>query len=278
VIVRLSLALFAAAALTASIAGRQPAPDTSVKAVTMAAAKYVSDYEQRLSFLLADEQSTQQVFDGSGRETARRAMAGELFVTFLPADRAWISVHDTVEVDGRPLENREDLRQLLGREPVAGAARLLVNRNARFNIGTITRNFNEPTLGLLVLEPGRLDRFKFSRARVDNDGDTQVVTLRFHEVDRPTLVRGVDGSYVFSNGELQVESNTGRVRRTFMQFAYGPVIAQLTTSYARDPKLDTWVPSVFAERYERSKGPREVIFCDASYTNYRKFDVRVIVK
>jgi len=131
VIVRLSLALFTATALTLSTPVAQPAPDTSVKAVTMAAAKYVTDYEQRLSFLLADEQSTQQVFDGSGHETARRALAGELFVTFLPGDRAWISVHDTVEVDGRPLDNREDLRQLLGREPVAGAARLLANRNAR---------------------------------------------------------------------------------------------------------------------------------------------------
>ena len=200
-----------------------------MKAVTLSAAKYVTDYEQRLSFLLADEQSTQQVFDGSGHETARRAMAGELFVTFLPADRAWISVHDTAEVDGRPLDNREDLRQLLRREPVAGAARLLVNRNARFNIGTITRNFNEPTLGLLVLEPRRLDQFKFSRARVENDGDTQVVTLRFKEVDRPTLVRGVDGSHLFSTGELQIEAGTGRIRRTVIQFAYGPVIAQLTT-------------------------------------------------
>lgn len=276
-IARLPLGLLAAA-LTLSPAVPQSPLDTSVKAVTLSAAKYVTEYEQRLSFLLADEHSTQHVFDGSGHETARRAMAGELFVTFLPADRAWISVHDTAEVDGRPIDNREDLRQLLGREPLAGAARLLSARNARFNIGTITRNFNEPTLGLLVLEPRRLDQFRFSRARVENDGDTQVVTVRFKEVDRPTLVRGVDGSPLFSTGELQVEARTGRVRRTLIQFAYGPVTAQLTTTYVREPKLDMWVPSVFAERYERAKGGREVIFCEATYTNYRKFDVKVIVR
>jgi hypothetical protein len=277
VIARSSLAL-AAAALALSTPPRPLPPDTSVKAVTMAAAKYVTEYEKRLSFLLADEQSTQQVLDVKGQETARRAMGGELFVTFLPADRAWISVHDIAEVDGRPLDTREDLRQLLGREPLAGAARLLVNRNARFNIGTITRNFNEPTLGLLVLEPKRIDQFKFSRARVDHDGDTDVVTLRFKEADGPTLVRGVDGSHVFSSGEVQVEAGTGRVHRTFIQFAYGPVSAQLTTTYTREPRLDMSVPSVFAEHYERTKGTREVIFCEATYTNYRKFDVKVILK
>ena len=107
---------------------------------------------------------------------------------------------------------------------------------------------------------------------------TPVVTLSFKEVDRPTLVRGVDGSDLFSTGELQIEAGTGRIRRTAIRFVYGPVIARLTTTYAPEPKLDTWVPSVFAERYERTKGGREVIFCEATYTNYRKFDVRVIVK
>ncbi len=275
--VRVPLGLVAAAALALSPAVHQTPADTSVKAVTAAAARYVTDYEKRLSFLLADEHSSQQVIDGSGRETARRTTAGELFVTFLPADRAWISVHDTAEVDGRPVDNREDLGQLLGREPVAGAARLLANRNARFNIGTVIRNFNEPTLGLLVFEPGRFDQFKFSRERVEEDGEATVVTLRFKEVERPTLVRGIDGSPLFSNGELQLEAGSGRIRRTLIRFTYGPVTAQLTTTYAREPQLDMWVPSIFAERYERSKGVREVVFCEAKYTNYRKFDVRVIV-
>jgi hypothetical protein len=270
--------LVAAAILTAPTGARQSAPDTSVKAVIRAAAAYLAEYQARLSFLLADEHATQQVFDAGGRETARRTMTGELFVTFLPADRAWISVHDTAEVDGRPIEDREDLRELLGREPVAGAARLLVNRNARFNIGTITRNFNKPTLGLLVLERRRVDQFKFSRVRLENDGAAAVVTLGFKEVDRPTLVRGVDGRDLFSSGELQVEAGTGRIRRTSIRFVYGPASAQLTTTYAPEPKLDTWVPSVFTERYERTKGDREVIFCEAAYTNYRRFDVKVIVK
>jgi hypothetical protein len=277
VIGRFSLAL-AAAALTLSTAARHAPPETPVKALTTSAAKYVAEYERRLSFLLADEQATQQVFDANGHETARRAMVGEFFVTFLPADRAWISVHDIAEVDGRPIDDREDLTQLLGREPLSGAARLLVNRNARFNIGTVTRNFNEPTLGLLVLEPRRLDQFRFSRVRVEQDGEAQVASLRFKEVDRPTLVRGVDGSPLFSTGEVQVEAATGRIRRTLIQFAYGPVIAQLTTTFARDPRLDMWVPSRFAERYERTNPNREVIVCEATYTNYRKFDVKVILK
>ena len=73
-IARLPLGLLAAA-LMLSPAHQQPPPDTSVKAVTLSAAKYVTEYEQRLSFLLADEHSTQQVFEGSGNKTALLAMA-----------------------------------------------------------------------------------------------------------------------------------------------------------------------------------------------------------
>jgi len=269
---------FLAATLLTCTSAAMQSPDTSAKAVARAASRYLIDYEQRLSFLLADEQATQRVFGSGGRETARRTMSGELFVTFLAADRAWISVHDTSEVDGRALDDREDLARLLGREPIAGAARRLADRNARFNIGGITRNFNEPTLGLLVLEAKRIDQFTFSRTRVEQQGDAVVVTLRFKEADPPTLVHGADGRDLFSSGELQIDAGTGRIRRTSIHFAYGPVNADLTTTYAREPKLDVWVPSVFEERYERTKGTRETVVCESIYRNYRKFEVKVIVK
>ena len=252
--------------------------DTSVKAVIAAAARYVAGYQQQLTFLLADETARQQVYRGASTPDARRVTTGELFVTYLAADRAWLSIHDVAQVDGAPVSDREDLRTLLSREPVAGVARRLVEANARFNIGSILRNFNEPTLALLVLEPDRRSRFKFSHPQVEHDGGTDLVTVGFKETDAPTLVRGVDGRDVYSTGELTVEAGTGRIHRTSIRFTYQSIIARLTTTYASDDKLDLWVPVALEERYERTEAPRETITCEASYTDWRRFEVRVRIR
>jgi hypothetical protein len=161
---------------------------------------------------------------------------------------------------------------------LAGAARTLIQRNAQFNIGKIVRNFNEPTIGLVVLEPRRRAQFKFSRKRIERSAGADLVTLAFKETDGPTLVRSTEGRDVPSSGELTVEAGTGRIRRTFIQFADGPTGAQLTTLYGPDEKLGIWVPTVFSERYERTKGDRELILCETAFTNYRRFEVSVRIK
>ncbi len=205
-------------------------------------------------------------------------MTGEFFVTFLPADHAWISVHDFADVDGRPLDDHEDIRRLLERGAVAGIARRLIDENARFNIGSVTRNFNEPTLGLLVLESKRRSQFKFTRRHVERDGDATMVTLAFKETHSPTLVRGLDGRDLYSSGEILLEAGSGRVRRTDIRFTYGPVTARLTTTYAREPKLGLWVPTQFSEQDQRAGRLREVIRCEATYTNYRRFEVAARIR
>lgn len=268
-IVGLLLSIYAALSPWATAQGS----DTSVAAVTGAAASYLAEYEKQFSFLLSDEIYTQRVFDAGGRQVDQRTMTSESFATFVPSSRAWISIRDVIAVDGQPVEQREDLRALLQTRDTPGLARILTQRNARYNIGSISRNFNEPTLGLLVLEPDRRPQFRFDRRHVDDDNGTALVILSFKEVDTPTLVRAADGPPVFSTGELLVEAGTGRIRRTTVNLKHGPIIATLTTAYARDTKLEMWVPVTFTERYEQTKGLRQVIIGEASYSNYRRFDV-----
>jgi hypothetical protein len=256
----------------------QARDDISVKDVLAHATSYLADYQRQLGFVLADERATQQAFDGARRLTAERRTSGEFFVTFLPADHAWISVHDTIEVDGRTVTDREDLRELLAREPLLGAVRVLVERNARYNIGNISRNFNEPTLALLTLEPSRRSQLRFSRVRVDHDAGVDVVTLKFKETDAPSLVHGTNGQDVFSTGEMAIEAGTGRVRRTLIRFDSASTVATLTTTYAREPKLDLWVPVTMAERYERMKSPHDLVTVETAYSNYRRFDVNIRIK
>lgn len=147
-----------------------------------------------------------------------------------------------------------------------------------FNIGRTARNFNEPTLGLLVLEPRRRSQFSFERTQVEREGDVDLVTLTFQERRGPTLVRSVDGGDLFSSGELTIEAGTGRIRRTLIRFPSGPVAAELTTVYAHEPKLDLWVPVRLLERYERTGRAGELTLGESTYTNWRRFEVDIRIR
>jgi hypothetical protein len=247
----------------------------SVKDIVAKTQAYVSDFESQLAYGVFDEDYTQA--DDMDTGHLERTMHGELFLTFLPTDRDWIAVHDVADVDGEPVPDRESLQALLQRAPLQSVGREVAMRNARFNIGTIGRNFNEPTLALLVLEPARASRFSFSLDRVEDDGTgVKVATVRFSEKgDSPErLIRGPQGEAVQSKGDLLVELGTGRIRRTHFTFTLSELSASLTTFFGYDARSALWLPALFEERYERKKGdPHEVITCEAKYTNFRKFEV-----
>jgi hypothetical protein len=264
--------------MTAAAPAGQQKIDLSTRALVAAASKYVAEYETKFKFLIADESYTQATYDHDRRETGRRWMKGELFLTFIPADSAWLSVHDFSEVDGEPVEDREDLRALLQKGETVSVVRTVLSRNSRFNLGSILRNFNEPTLALLVLEPKRVQRFSFDREEVIRNAGQTSVRLSFRERERPTLVRDGDNRPVYSRGEVTIDAATGRVERTMIELNDDNVLARLTTTYALDEKVDMWVPVTFAERYERTSRDREVIICEGEYTNYRRFEVTARVK
>jgi hypothetical protein len=269
-----TLAIGAASGGTARQAGQ---PDTSLKALVAAASKYVARYQQDFAFLIADESYSQTRTDAGGH-VQDRLMKSEFFVTYLPADGEWVAVRDVMEVDGEPVAIREDLRKLLAKGgEIRGVIGQIIARNARYNIGSTTRNFNEPTLPLLLVGEKRVNAVKFGRRGVGQDGATVLATLAFEERGRPTLVRGPGGSMP-ARGEFVLEAGTGVVRKTSFELDQKDVKVRLTTDYAFDKKLGLWLPRVFTERYE-SIGPiAEVVQCEATYSNYRRFDVTARIK
>ena len=275
---RLSLAAIvigAACALVDTGLAVAQRPDTSPRAVVTAAMAYVTTYQKDFAFLIADERYTQTRLTPEGKPYEERTMNGEMFLTYVAADRDWIAVHDVAEVNGRPVADREDLRQLLqqGAE-LRGITQKVAARNASFNIGHVFRNFNEPTMALRVLDHEPLQNFSFERRRVvvTADGYATLVTLEFRERGRPTIVRGERQRNLESRGEMTIEAATGRVRRTVFEVADGPLRARLETVYEFEPRLDLWVPTTFSERYDLSRpGEKETVLCEATYTNYRRF-------
>jgi hypothetical protein len=263
-------------AVEAQRAGRPPSTDALVDA----AVAYVTAYQQSLEFVVAEETSTQSVLPAPRAPApARRVTHGEMFLTYLSTERQWTSVHDVWDVDGIPIPDREDLAALLRQQTAGSVARRVFDRNARFNIGSVRRNFNDPMLALLVLGAANRGRFSFSQARrATPDGPAPTAMLTFRERDRPTIITGRDGRAVFSRGDVMLDPATGAIRRTRIALEYEDVEAELVTAYAFDAGLALWVPSVFTERYESRRSGREVTTCESTYTNYRRFDVSVRIR
>lgn len=270
----LAIALMLATAFTSPSQGRL---DVSTKALTARAATYVADYQVKFAFLVGKERYSQTVMRAGRMQ--RRAMSGDLFLVFMPTDREWIAVHDIAEVDGQPVPDRDNLQTLLHLGEVTRVAQQVANRNATFNIGSVGRNFNEPTLALLVLEAKRIGQFRFDRRDLTEQDGVQIATLAFTEHDRPTLVHGPTGEPIFSKGEIVIETETGRVRHTVMNFKANPFDASLVTDYVPDDRLGLWVPGSFSERYDLiERQGAETTTCQATYSDYRRFEVTGRIK
>jgi hypothetical protein len=248
-------------------------------------AAYVRGYQESLRFVLADERYEQAVFDARGSQTAARTMRGELFLAFIPGDGRWIAVHDIKVVDETVVTDTEDLRKLLEQGEVTPVARRVAERNARFNLGSVRRNFNEPTLPLLLFSADRATTLavEIERARMvaRAAGATApaLSVLTFRERERPTLVATERGQPLFSRGHLLVDPATGAVHRSQWTLQDGDVVVELVADYGREPRLDLLVPWRFSERYDATQDRRrELIVCEARYTNYRRFEVRGRIK
>ena len=291
---RLSGLLLAAVAvlLPSPLRVQQP---TSLEAVVTAAAAYVSDYQRALTSVLADEDYQQQIVTQTPLDASMpraRRLRSEVFFMFAPASGDWMAMRDVVSVDGTALVERPNLREALRTLPAVQAARTFKSYNSRFNLGKASRNFNEPTLSLLLLDDRYRPHVRFTRKSVRKQRDGVWVTIGFTEASGPhTLIRDLSQSPVVSKGEFVVEAGTGRVKRARMVTIIGGMTAEMTTDYAADTRLGIWVPASFAEFYESgakislAPDPRinlptefEEIRCLAKYTNYRRFEVKVIIK
>ena len=267
--------LLAASALAVTISARQrPASvDNSVDAVVGRAADYVREYRDQLTYVMATERYVQKLTGGFSQYDMDESLASDVYFVYVPADKVWMAIRDVEIVDGKVLKQRDNVRALLNSGQV-GAARTLKDKNARYNLGTILRNFNEPTLSLLVLDDEHRPQFTFVRQKVSGGR----MTVSFAEHGIPTLIINVDGKPAFAKGEFVIDMATGRIERAELRIRLGIVNASLTTTYRLEDKLKMWVPWRFDELYvEDGKRPQRVTG-RADYSDYSRFDVEVRIK
>lgn len=236
---------------------------------------YIDTFERDLSAVVSEEHYTQETTGGSSLWPASRILRSEFLLTKVSADSSeWVAFRDVFEVDGKPVQDRSDRLVQLFLKP-SGDALDQVNRivaeSAKHNLGWVTRTINVPTMVLVFAKRDQQARSQFRKGGRTRIGDVDARELRFTERGMPRVIRTPDNSA--AQGTFWIDEETGRVLRTEMKVSTGSTSLVIGVSYARDPKLDMWLPVLMTERYSTPRQP--IITGRAVYQNFRKFDVTV---
>jgi len=239
------------------------------------AAERTLRYEERFAVVIGDEEYEQHVNGRSYSGPRDRTIASEMMFLWLTGERTWLAVRNVVNVDGGAIKNsRKRLDLLLSAGAPVGVAHLrrMRDEGARFNIGSIRRNFNDPMFPLRFLEPETQRRFTFALAGQDTIGGTATSKVTFDEQAAPTFIQ---------NGTLDLPSHgifwmgeDGRVLRTRIDIRdpLNRLSAFIIVNYGHDSKLDMLVPVTMHETYLASGPNAERVECHAQYSGFRRFE------
>ena len=269
------------------------AHDPDVNPFIARVSEYIAEYGRELSSVVSEETYTQEtnaagnivlqgvVLDGktakavpvSGGKAARTLVSDYLQVR-IPNFQGWLPFRDVFEVDGQRVRDREDrLVKLFVQSSPSRAlenAQAIVRESARYNLGSVHRDLNFPTLALWFLEPVSTRRFNFRKVGEETLQGRRVWVVEYTEVVRPTFVKTPAGGNIVSSGRIWAEPTTGRVHRTLLTAG----IATITVEYAVRPEVPgLWLPVSMEEQY---RSGTVVITGKATYAKFRQFQVQTM--
>jgi hypothetical protein len=255
------------------------------------ATRYVLSYEQAFSLLVFDEAYLQEIRrpPNPGTNLSRSNPGGgmlaggamklqdlrsDFLLIQLGEGAGWMQVRDPFEVNATKLRDRDEY--LIGLFVSSHPARFeeadrVVEEAKKFNIGSVERSVNHPTLAMMFLHPRVRERFAFDDQGVEAIDLRSLVRIGYRETARPTLIKTTRGRDLALTGNLWVDSATGTVVKTELNVADPEVRAQVTVTFRNDDKLKLWVPAMMQEYYKATQSLDE-IFATATYTNARKYD------
>lgn len=254
----------------------------SVKDVMRRVAAYVDGYGERAAVVVATERYAQKTTGNTDAPQIERRLVAEFALVKVDTASGWLGFRDVLEVDGRKLSDRDDrlIRSLFSGGGYAEAQRLS-DESARFNIGTIERNFNVPTSTLFFFKTNTQDRFKFSAKTVEADGSWRI---GFKETSRPTLIRTPENESVPSEGDIWVNPEDGTVLRTTLRTELKNLRharmqrgeGRVDVTYRYVALMGMWLPEQMSEKFETTgtsgrTNAWERVEGKAEYSNYRQF-------
>jgi hypothetical protein len=268
----------------------RPPEKPRVKDLLQRTAAYVDRYHREFESVIGEERYVQEVQvprvrGGTGIWTtrARRVITSEIVLVWLPGDRDWVGFRDVLTVDDQPVadagQRKERLLSSLAQDR-PGMLRALAAESARYNLGPIARNFNDPLLPLLFLWSRHQSRFKFEIKAPAPKAGTPAWRVKYEERDRPTLIRAVTFDSP-SRGEFWIDNETGALIRSEHEVGEDNVDVHARTiiDYRFEPRFGLWVPAEMTELYTHPRRPwTQRTSCTARYSNFRRFetDVRIL--
>jgi hypothetical protein len=286
--------------VSAAVCSAATAPPSSndervpIGTVLARASEYAARFESAFALVICDEAYEQDIQTGQGplpAPSVSRRMQSEMLFMWLADDRHWLSVRNVLVVNGkRVADGRAGLEQVLQQPLPERESRLhrLAEHSARFNIGSIYRNFNNPTLALQFVDATYRSRFMFTFDAADRDeviNGTSSRKVNFIEVQRPTLIDEHSQDRP-ATGALWIHVADGTVVRTNLRLPGRATVPEvsITVDYQLDPKLEMRVPSRMEELYRtivmgensgstmRSVTRFNSIRAVATYSNFRRFE------
>jgi hypothetical protein len=277
-------AWFAVALIVVAVprhARAQSAPKTDD--LVARAGQYVVDYGQQLSLVIGVERYAQWMQNADQLRPLVRNLVSEFALVRVGDD--WLGFRDVVELDGKPVGDRQDRLQALFLESPSTAvqsSRGIADASARHNLGPLQRNFNVPTTALFFLHPTNRPRFSFKIEGEETVEGVRVLKVRYKEDRKPTIIRTSAGKDMPVKGMFWIDPDGGRVLRTTMELeadalltggssrmadnrfeeafqgsirpAFGERRARstvsITVSYKPDSRLSLLVPGEMVEIYE----------------------------
>lgn len=258
-------------ALAIAAAVVQPGPP-SLKDVLARAAEYVASYHGSMATVVAEERYVQTLTAKGDGSPTQRTLLSDFAIVAGEGYQPWMAFRDVLEVDGRPVRDRDGrMERLFSRGADIDLALAINRESARYNLGTIVRTINTPTVALDFLLRDEQSRFKFRRRDqpAPADGTWEIA---FEERDRPTIIKTPMGRDVVSRGSFAIDPADGHVVRSTLTLL--DMRATLAVEYAMEPRLRIWVPVKMTESYRM---PDETLDAIASYSNYRRFETNVRV-
>lgn len=251
---------------------------SDVGAIIDRAAAYVEQFQRRFGTMVTEEryeQSVQEAITLGARarpQMERVVLVSDFLLVQVPGE-GWMPFRDVFERNGQKLRDREErLANLFlngsSRSSVEQARQIMLE-STRYNIGTIERTINLPTMPMVYLTEAHRGRFQFEVVKRDPDDGTLV---QFREVRGPTYISTRNGRDMPSTGRFWLDEATGAIRRTELDVEDSTVEAHIKVTYRLDGGLGVWVPVRMEERY-RDRGSTSEVRGVATYSRFRKFQV-----
>lgn len=268
-------AAISVAALVPALAAfpAQPVPaSATVTSAVAALDTYLTEYEPKLSALVADERFVQRVpYEGPYNPELNldRLLLSEMAFLRLPGDGAWLGHRRVQSVNGKAVSD-VDSRALValfgeGSDAALDAARAIVEASSAHHLG-FPRTVNVPTLPLELVHPRRRGAFDVTDGGIERD----VRRLVFRERGAGAIVRFGSLGFLHATVTAWVEPG-GAVRRGDVELA-APTgrPATLRVDFDWHDTLKMLVPVRMRETFVSSRGNGVGV---ARYSNFRRFEV-----